>query len=84
MANKAGKQAVGTQQAIEHNFEHFDVDDDEPRINNEVHNGHRQVFEHLFLPKSQQQQVAPPGSGIGGNGFGAAHQHIAAQHTYFF
>ena len=53
--------------AVDQNFEHFDVDDQEANVHKKVQNGRPRAVEHLFLPEGDEQSIAPAFAGIIGN-----------------
>jgi hypothetical protein len=67
---------VGTQQAIKHNFQHFQVDNQETHVNNQVHEPYKWPVEHFLLAKGDEQHGFQTRSGLIGAVFGPAQLNV--------
>src|SRR5690554_5358115 len=60
------KKPVRTESSVQYDFDNFDVDDDEPQVNENVHNSGYGAHHHFALPQRNTTHNAPaPGWLIG-------------------
>ena len=69
---------------IKNYFQHFNIDDDKPCIDEEVKHCHQRIAKHFLLTKSEQQHVSPALCFVVAIIFITAKIDIAADLLYFF
>ena len=58
-AEGGGEEAMRPEDPVQHDLQHFQVDDDKTCVDDEMHQSHQRVPEHFLLAESQQQHIPP-------------------------